>query len=512
MELQMKKQTLPLNEIVLDGQCEQPVECDVLLADYCPDIQRILNCDVTCLIREVRAEPQRLCIEGELRLCVLYVSDSGMLRGIDHKQPFVRHMDSKNPLRNPMTEVHCKVDYLNCRAISSRRLEVRGAVTLKVRAINCADHPAVCDCEGMGIQLKKESVSVDACLSSTESSFVLREELDLGNKQPIAQILFSKVQAVLGDFKVVSGKIVTKGDLKLTMLYAPLSADENEPPQELEYTLPISQILNADGAGDDSSCCVSYEIASWDLQPKADMDGEMKILALEATVRAVATVHQSRELVLVQDCYSTACELAQEEKQLSFLHFMGCLQEHHRIRESFAFCKNAQSVLFSWSRVKEQQCRQTEEGLVITASICLLALVLDSEGCLQLCEEVVQVEHTVPLSGEKKALIFGLQLTATSTEAVITGGGQLEFRCPLTLTGILYSMERRNAICGIQPDESRPKSRREDCALCIYYADQQESVWNIAKKYNCSVAGVMEENGLDHDILPQRTMLLIPMF
>ena len=60
--------------------------------------------------------------------------------------------------------------------------------------------------------------------------------------------------------------------------------------------------------------------------------------------------------------------------------------------------------------------------------------------------------------------------------------------------------------------EKRQKKRREDSALCIYYADQQESVWDIAKKYNSSVAAVMEENGLDHDILSQRTMLLIPMF
>ena len=37
MELQIKKQTLPVNEIVLDSQTEQPLECDVLLPDYAMD-------------------------------------------------------------------------------------------------------------------------------------------------------------------------------------------------------------------------------------------------------------------------------------------------------------------------------------------------------------------------------------------------------------------------------------------------------------------------------------------
>lgn len=512
MELQIKKQTLPVNEIVLDSQTEQPLECDVLLPDYCPDIQRILNCDVCCLIRETHAAQQRLTIEGELRLTVLYVSDSGMLRSIDQKQPFVRHLDSKTPLENPITEVLCKVDYVNCRAISSRRLEVRGAVTLKVRAMNCSGCEAIRDCGGMGIQLKTKSMDINACVSGSENCFVLREELELGGRPPISQILFSQMQAVLTDYKVISGKIVTKGDLKLKMLYLPLSSDEKEPPQELEYTLPISQILNAEGAGEDSDCCVTYEIGGWELQPKTDMDGEMKVLSVEAQVRASAVVHQPKTLSLVQDCYSTDCELGFEEKQLPFLHYLSGLKESHRIRESFATGKNAQSVLSAWSRVKEQQTRYSEEGIILSANIALLALVLDGEGIPQLCEEVVQVEHTVPLDRGQNALLFGLRLLPVSAEATVNGSGKLDFTCQLELNGSVYSMERQSAVCAITPDEKRQKKRREDSALCIYYADQQESVWDIAKKYNSSVAAVMEENGLDHDILSQRTMLLIPMF
>ena len=80
MELQMQKQTVCINELVFDGQTEQPVEADLLLPDYCPDIQRILHCDLCCLIHSTRAEQQRLTVDGELRLSVLYVSDSGTVQ------------------------------------------------------------------------------------------------------------------------------------------------------------------------------------------------------------------------------------------------------------------------------------------------------------------------------------------------------------------------------------------------------------------------------------------------
>ena len=62
MELQIQKQSLCVNEFVFDSQTEQPIEVDLLLPDYCPDIQRILHYDVCCLIRSTKAEQQRLII------------------------------------------------------------------------------------------------------------------------------------------------------------------------------------------------------------------------------------------------------------------------------------------------------------------------------------------------------------------------------------------------------------------------------------------------------------------
>ena len=43
MELNLQRQTVTVNEAVYSGAVEQPLECDVLLPDYCPDIQKILR-------------------------------------------------------------------------------------------------------------------------------------------------------------------------------------------------------------------------------------------------------------------------------------------------------------------------------------------------------------------------------------------------------------------------------------------------------------------------------------
>ena len=49
------------------------------------------------------------------------------------------------------------------------------------------------------------------------------------------------------------------------------------------------------------------------------------------------------------------------------------------------------------------------------------------------------------------------------------------------------------------------------CALRICYGEAGDRIWDIAKTYSTSMEAVMQENGLNEEILPGRTMLLIPL-
>ena len=63
----------------------------------------------------------------------------------------------------------------------------------------------------------------------------------------------------------------------------------------------------------------------------------------------------------------------------------------------------------------------------------------------------------------------------------------------------------------LEPDEENPKQRQQTAALTLYFADQGERVWDIARRYSTSVDAVMRENGLENDRLSERGMLMIPI-
>ena len=109
MELQLKKIQLPINETVIENQAEQSVDCDINLPDYCPNIQRILHCDINCLLGKTFCEAQRLSIEGEVIINVIYLSDKGVIRAVEQKQNFVKNFDSKLILENPQIQMNYKI-------------------------------------------------------------------------------------------------------------------------------------------------------------------------------------------------------------------------------------------------------------------------------------------------------------------------------------------------------------------------------------------------------------------
>lgn len=64
MDLKVTKQAVTINEVVLETTLEQSLECDIVLADYYPDILRILKCEICPKIIQTSVNGDRLVIDG----------------------------------------------------------------------------------------------------------------------------------------------------------------------------------------------------------------------------------------------------------------------------------------------------------------------------------------------------------------------------------------------------------------------------------------------------------------
>ena len=77
MEYRVMKGEIPVCETILDTSAEQPIDLDFSLPDYCPDIQKILKCQIYPTITE-QTISDRLDVEGEVLVKLLYLAAASM--------------------------------------------------------------------------------------------------------------------------------------------------------------------------------------------------------------------------------------------------------------------------------------------------------------------------------------------------------------------------------------------------------------------------------------------------
>ncbi len=87
----------------------------------------------------------------------------------------------------------------------------------------------------------------------------------------------------------------------------------------------------------------------------------------------------------------------------------------------------------------------------------------------------------------------------------------IEVKADVRINGCIYDHSCCNIINEIDIDESSIKKRDGDYALKLYYAEPDEEIWEIAKKYSTSVQAIVDENELENDIIRSKKMILIPI-
>ncbi|MFR5070366.1 MAG: DUF3794 domain-containing protein [Eubacteriales bacterium] len=158
MEYHLRTEVLQGTEVVFDGCQEQPVDLTLSLPDYCPDIQRILKCQIYRLYYQQKQTDWRISHRSKrqpTRCVFLYVDSVGLpIRCCEKISTFTTNIPMKKTLDNPIAFVKAKVEYVNCRATSPRKLDIHGAFSVCAKVLEHVPQDILCDIEGDDIQLK----------------------------------------------------------------------------------------------------------------------------------------------------------------------------------------------------------------------------------------------------------------------------------------------------------------------------------------------------------------------
>lgn len=509
MELNLRKQTVMVNEVLYDGTTEQPLECDVLLPDYCPDIQKILRCEVVPSLLSRSVAGDRLAVDGVAVAHLYYLDENNCLRHAEYKIPYTKTIELRGEPSCPSIQISQSIDYFNCRAVSARRVDMRGAVSISLKVCAQTEQEIVCGAQGGGLQLCSERIENTVQLPETVRQLSIREDLELGYGKPaIGGVVRCCAAAEVTDYKAISGKLVAKAELNLRILYQ--CEDDPVHLEMMEYTLPVSQVVDLDGVDEDCICSLRYELCSLDVTAKHNADGESRIFGVEAVLGACACAWRKVTLEGCCDCYSTICECKQTIRQVPLLRLLDVVSEACMYKETLDLPAGTKTIIDLWCTPSGITTRPEPDCVTVSGKLNICMFAYDHDGQTVYIEQTHSFSQKIAVREAYETLLFSPQVRAQNATFTMSSQEKLEVRCSLRITGSLCSQYRKTVICDIVLDESHPKERQENM-LYLYYASEQEQVWEIAKRYNTSVEAIQQGNQLEDAVLDSSKMLLIPM-
>ena len=512
MDFKVNREIFSTREVIYDGSNEQSVELDYILPDYYPDIFRVLKCQLSPKIVSYNISGEKLVCELVAYIKVLYVSEnSTALNCLEQKMTYSKTIDMGKTAESPEVTADAKADYMNCRVVNAKRLDLRGAITIKSKVVGQKKQEVVIDAFGSNIQLKKDMISYPTKRLSASKTVTLLEDMDMGASKPdIDCTIRSEATVTEEDYKIVPNKMIVKGQTNISMLYS-CSNDGDNGLECMQFEVPFSQIVDVDGLTDDYDCNIDITVISCEITPKTN--SENKSITCEIALSLKCSCVRYANMEIITDAYSTKypCKYEIADARIDKKPLKIC--EMHPEKVTLQYSEgDIMCVYDCWANVTQIACRydsEKEKYLFSGNCNCVVMAKNETGGPIYL-ETDTPFEHYIDIPAADggyitpKASINACSYNLTSTNSI-------EVKVELCLCGLVYETSTATIISNIEVDESEEKQHDTNYALKLYYAHENEQVWEIAKHYSTSVDAIMEENELSDGTISMHEMLLIPI-
>lgn len=516
MDMNAKYKDIATLDTIYSGIVEQQIEMDYLLADYCPNIYKIIKCTVKPVVVSKRIANEKLVVDLNVLIKILYVTENNKkIFCVEQKQMYTKEIDIPNIDNSAIVSLTAKCEHSNLRVVNPRRLDLKGAITMKVVVTKPVQTKIIDKAVADNCYVKTTNHMIcNENLYATKDA-TINEEIELvQGKPPISNILSSTANIVVSDCKVMKNKLLAKGNMNVRILYTAEQADENEN-NVLEYVIPFSQIIDMNGLDDEYKLFVNACTTEIDIDfSKVTPENKTMNMTLATTFDCYGA--KNVQVDMLEDIYSTDYECDITRQTINPSVFVECVDY------SFVSKNNLQipNVTISgicdiFSEVSLPTSKITMESMIVMFNQNIGVIAYDETGMPIQFEKSVPCEVAIPNNAGSEMVSFNPIVTVIGCSYTLLSENQIEIRTEINIGGIVYIQTQCLPIVQSTLDMARPKSNPDNGAVCLYYAARGENVWDIAKHFNTSTDAIINENGMvsaaDGNTIESRQMILIPL-
>ncbi|MBR2476788.1 MAG: DUF3794 domain-containing protein [Clostridia bacterium] len=489
---------------------------DIIVPDSQPDVKTVLQAEILPMICEKHVQKDYIIITGNVDYSIVYLSDEkdspSRVRAISTRMPFSHQIEVADV--NMADFVSIKPDVINVEfsAVNSRKINVRSVVDFDTSAVRCDGFEAVCSavCDS-DLPSKSEIAEWFALSGCGEMNFEVADTISIpSGSDLIDEILGADVKICGREIKLINGKPVVKGDVKICVLYT----DTAYRMQTAEGSIPFTEILGIDDVEDERLCEIEYCLTDFRYSIMADNDGDATLIDVCAKINVSACAYSTGRENITADLYSPDFKVDIIRGNAELTRLVSANSEQDIFKDTVEVSPTCPAI----SKVHNVIVKPYVENAEIMGGRMKITGVADTyivyttsspDTPVYTYKKEIPFTHSAMADGKEDCNINVIcEANDIIYNAISANGVQVQF----TLNFNVRITEEKNLtyISHVESDGTVS----EDSAptgIVIYFADAGENMWDISKRYHTTTEAINKANGVDFpEVLDSPKRIMIP--
>ncbi len=521
MGLELSKELIKINQLIGEDFSQTLVDGDIIVPDIKPDIDKVLQVDGRAVINDKQVHKDRVAIEGTVNFKILYIpdGDSETIKSINASSNFNHSIELKDIIPDMNAQVESDVEHVEFEVINGRKLNVKAVVGMNCKVIESPNLELVADIKGSqekkeDIQVLKKKVNAYNIVVEDETNLTIAENLEIpAGKPSIDDLLKVDVKISGKDMKLINDKVLVKGELNVCTLYVG-DMDENTI-QFMEHEVPFTEIVDFDGVKEDMCCELDYDIQDVYYQVKEDNDGDIRMLNIENTIKVSVKVSEKVSMDVVVDCYSPDENIKLEKNEYYIDEILEDSKTQNTIKETLDMPADIPNIVQVYNVITKPYITDTKvadnkvdvEGVIDTY---ILYLSDDEESPIYSYKQEVPFNQSIEVSGATSDMACDIKVEINHFSYSMNATSEIDVRYILGVSCKVIKTTKIELITSAEINEIDIADKEELPSIILYFVQQGDSYWEIAKRYRTTVDSIMQANNIENEaaLVPGKRLLI----
>lgn len=486
---------------------------DYNVPDAKDDVQQIIQGSGHVKIEDIKLVENYIRISGKLYFQILYVTASGEPQPavLEGKIPFEEMVYTDGGEMETYFIQNIRVEFSST-LVHSRKLSIRVMVEMEIGREKLEDEETTVDVDGpVQIYKKMKNVNLLELHTTKKDTYRIKEEITLpGTKESIGQLLLTDVSSRKMEIRLGQDEMQLKGELLVFCMY--LSEDGKT--DWLEQSVPYEGRIECGGVDEGMYYYVHNNLEDTLVDIRMDEDGEMRVLGIEGTLNLRMNIYEEEEIELLEDMYSLEQNCGFETREAVYEELLIQNYSKCKVSERLSLPELKDDVLqicHSDGSIQIEHMEIADGGIQIEGILHISFLYLKADDAMPFgsWQGMVPFSYLLECPGISEDVRYNTSYHVEQLSVSLAGSEAVEVKAVLAFDTFMRRPVNMQVITDVELSPISMEEMENRPGIVGYIVKEGDEIWNLAKNYMTTVAGIKEVNAMESDTIKPGDKLLI---